>query len=182
MSHYYSHVYNNCLIIPRITYPLATSSLTSKHFNKLHTALYPTVIANKGFNRHFQNPLRYGLHKYSGLGLLDLKIEQGIRKIQILHNIIFHPKHQPLIHTIVDWYQISSGLSKPLVQNPKQLYTYVSSLWLKNLLQFMVKNNTTITLTNTLQFSIQRQNDKCIMDEITRGSFSIQQLTQLNTC
>ena len=159
MSHYYSHVYNNCLIIPRITYPLATSSLTSNHFNKLHTALYPTVIANKGFNRYFQNPLRYGLHKYSGLGLLDLKIEQGIRKIQILHNIIFHPKHQPLIHTIVDWYQISSGLSKPLVQNPKQLYTYVSSLWLKNLLQFMVKNNTTITLTNTLQFSIQRQND-----------------------
>jgi len=46
MSHYYSHVYNNCSIIPTITYPLVASSLNSKHFYKLHAALYPAVIAS----------------------------------------------------------------------------------------------------------------------------------------
>ena len=50
MSHYYSHVYNNCSIIPRITYPLAATSLSNKKFKKLHSSLYPTVIAIKGFN------------------------------------------------------------------------------------------------------------------------------------
>ena len=35
MSHYYSHVYNNCSIIPRIPYPLAATSLTSKQFKKI---------------------------------------------------------------------------------------------------------------------------------------------------
>ena len=80
MSHYYSHVNNNCSIIPRITYPLASTSLNSKQFKKLHAALHPAVIASKGFNRHFLNQLRYGSHKYSGLGLLNLEVEQDIQK------------------------------------------------------------------------------------------------------
>ena len=80
MYHYYSHIYNNYSIIPRIPYPLAASSLTNNHFNKLHVALYSAIIASKGFNRHFPIPLRYGLHKYSGLGILDLEVQQGIRK------------------------------------------------------------------------------------------------------
>ena len=93
MSHYYSHVYNNCSIIPKITYSLAATSLSNKQFKKLHTSLYPTVITSKGFNRYFLTPLRYGLHKYSGLGLLNLEVEQGIRKIKIIHKFIHHPKH-----------------------------------------------------------------------------------------
>ena len=128
MSHYYSHVYNNCSIIPRITYPLAATSLSNKQFKKLHASLYPTVIASKGFNRHFPTPLRYGSHKYSGLGLLNLEVEQGIRKIQIIHKFIHHPKHQTLIHAIVDWHQLSSGLSKSILQNPNQRFFYVFSI------------------------------------------------------
>ena len=39
ITHYYSHIYNNCSIIPRITYPLAATSLTSKQFKKLYASL-----------------------------------------------------------------------------------------------------------------------------------------------
>ena len=128
MSHYYSYVYNNCSIMPRITYPLATTSLSNKQFKKLHASLYPTVIASKGFNRNFPTPLRYRLYKYSGLGLLNLEVEQGIQKIKIMHKFIHHPKHQTLIHAIVDWHQISSGLSKSILQNTNQRFSYVSSI------------------------------------------------------
>ena len=167
MSHYYSHVYNNCSIIPRITYPLAATSLTSKQFHKLHASLYPSVIASKGFNRHFPNQLRFGMHKYSGLGLINLEVEQGIRKIQVLHKFLYHPKHKTLLHAIVDWHQLLSGLSKFILQHPNQKF-YVSNIWLNNLPQFMEKDKITIVLANTLQFNIQRRNDKCIMDELTR--------------
>ena len=127
MSHYYSHVYNNCSVIPRITYPLAATSLTSKYFNKLHAALYRAVIASKGFNRQFQSPLRYDSHKYSGLG------------IQILHKFIYHPKYQTVIHVIVDWHQLSSGLRQPLLQNPNQTNSDVFSVWFDNILLFMAE-------------------------------------------
>ena len=40
----------------------------------------------------------------------------------------------------------------------------------------------TIMLANSLRFNIQRRNDKCIMDELTREPFSIKRLIQLNAC
>ena len=163
MSHYYSHVYNDFSIVPRITYPLPATSLTSKQFKKLHVALYPTVIASKWFNRHFPNQLHYGSHKYSRLGLLNLEVEQGIQKIQILDKCIHHPKHKTQIHAIEDWHQLSSGLSKPFLQTPNQTYSYVSSVWFNNLLQFMAENKMTIMIVNSLRFNIQRRNDKYIM-------------------
>ena len=46
----------------------------------------------------------------------------------------------------------------------------------------MANNKIPIVLAKTLQFKIQRRNDKCIMNELTRGSSSINQLIQINTC
>ena len=46
----------------------------------------------------------------------------------------------------------------------------------------MANNKITLVLANTLQFNIQRRNDKCIMDELTRGSSSLNQLIQINAC
>ena len=82
----------------------------------------------------------------------------------------------------MDWHQLSSGLSNSILQNPNQRFSYVSSIWFNNLHQFMANNKITIVLVNTLQFNIQRRNDKCIMDELTRGSSSISQLIQSNVC
>ena len=46
----------------------------------------------------------------------------------------------------------------------------------------MENNKIKIVLANTLQFTIQRRNDKCIMDELTRSSSSLKQLIQINAC
>ena len=46
----------------------------------------------------------------------------------------------------------------------------------------MNKNKIAIVLANTLQFYIQRRNDKCIMDDLTRSPSSNIQLIQLNAC
>ena len=46
----------------------------------------------------------------------------------------------------------------------------------------MANNKITIVLANTLQFNIQRRNDKCIMDKLARGSSSLNQLIQINAC
>ena len=94
--------------MPNITYPIATTSLTSKKINNIHDVLLPTVITSQRFNIHWPKQLRYGQHKYSDIRLLDLEVKQGIRKIQIIHNFLHHPKHRTLIHAIVDWYQIST--------------------------------------------------------------------------
>ena len=46
----------------------------------------------------------------------------------------------------------------------------------------MAVNKITIMLANSLCFNIQRRNDKCTMDELTRKPFSHKQLIHLNDC
>lgn len=128
LSHYYVRVYNQCSILPKLTYPLAITSLHSKQLNNIHNALYPTVIFSKRFNGHWQKQLKYCHHKYSGIGLLDLEVERGMRKIQLIHTFFHYLKHQTLIHTIVDQYQMSIGLSQPVFEIPHQQSEYVSSV------------------------------------------------------
>ena len=75
---------------------------------------------------------------------------------------------------------MSTGLIQPVFENLHRRSDYVSSIWLKNLISFMIKNNINIVLDNTLKFNIQRRYDKCIMDELTRKSLSLQQLIRIN--
>ena len=50
--------------------------------------------------------LTYGHYKYISLRLLEYKIEQRIRNIQMIHKLLNHPKHKMLIHSILVWYQL----------------------------------------------------------------------------
>ena len=168
--------------MPNITYPIATTSLTSKKINNIHDVLLPTVITSQRFNIHWPKQLRYGQHKYSDIRLLDLEVKQGIRKIQIIHNFLHHPKHRTLIHAIVDWYQISTRPSQSVFKSPHQRSNYVSSVLVKNLIFFKVRNKIQVVLDNALQFNIQHRNDKYIMDKLTKESLSLQQLIHLITC
>ena len=66
-----------------------------------------------------------------------------------------------------------------MLQKPHQACSYLSSVWIKNLIHFIVRKNN-IVLDNTLHFNIQLRNDKWIMDKLARGSLSLNQFTHLN--
>ena len=80
MPHHYGHLYQQYFINPKLSYPLLTSSPTDKKLDSIQKIIHPSVIAAKGFNRNWPIPLRYGKHKYCGLEMLNLKIEQRLRK------------------------------------------------------------------------------------------------------
>ena len=75
MSHYYDHLYQQCSIISKLSYPLLASSLIDRQIGSIHKIIHPSVIAAKGFNRNWPILLRYRNHKYCGLEMLDLKVE-----------------------------------------------------------------------------------------------------------
>ena len=76
MSHQHGHLYQQCSINPKLSYPLLASSLTDRQIESIHKIIHPSVIVAKGFNRNWPIPLQYGKHKYCGLEMLDLKVEQ----------------------------------------------------------------------------------------------------------
>ena len=118
MPHYYGHIHQLCSINLKLTYPQVTSSMNNKQLKLIHSLIHPSVIASKGFNRNWPEGLRYGNHKYCGLDILDYRVEQRLRKIQLLHKLLLHPKHKILLQGIIEWYQLSAGLIVQILVNP----------------------------------------------------------------
>ena len=72
---------------------------------------------------------------------MDFKIEQRVRKIQFIHIMINHSKHNLLIQALTEWYQVSSGLPYPILSKPNPTPKYINNVWLQHFIQFMSDNN-----------------------------------------
>ena len=93
LSQYYAYTYLQYAINPKLTYTLATLSLSDIQLASIQGRVHPEVLTNTGFNRNFPIELRYG-KKYSSVGLLDLKPEQRITNIQMIHKLLLHSVHK----------------------------------------------------------------------------------------
>ena len=182
MPHYYAHIHQLCSINPKLTYPLVASSMSNTQLKSIQSIIHPSVIASKGFNRHWPEGLRYGNHKYCGLDLIDFRVEQRLRKIQLIHKLLFHPKHKILIQSIIEWYHISAGLTGQILANPSTKVNYINSIWFNDLLYFMAKSQITIHTNDFFSVNLQRNNDQSIMSEINKLHLSKQQKIQINAC
>ena len=75
------------------------------------------MIATKGFNRNWHIQLRYGKHEYCGLEILDLKVEQRLRKIQFMRKLFLNQRHKIIIQPIIEWYQLTAEVEEQSYQN-----------------------------------------------------------------
>ena len=107
--------------------------MTDEQLNSIQRRIHPEVIASKYYNRKWPRELRYGHHTYCGLEMQDYRVKQRLRKIQIVHKILNHPKHSTLIESILPFYQLFAGTSQQVLEYPNKRINYVSSIWLKNL-------------------------------------------------
>ena len=106
MPHYYAHIHQLCSINLKLTYSLVASSLNNKQLQSIHSIIHLLVIASKGFNRNWPEGLRYGTCKFCELELIDCRVEQRLRKIQMIHKLLLYPEHQIPIQGLIEWYQI----------------------------------------------------------------------------
>ena len=143
LSHYNGHIYQQCVSNPILSYPLVASSMSDKQIDKIQQIIHPQVIACKGFNRNWPKALRYGEHELSGLALLDLKVEQRVRKLQFMQKMLLHPKHKILIQIIIEWHHISAGLIGQILSTPTDKTAYVSSVWFQDIITFLYKKQYT---------------------------------------
>ena len=168
MPHYYGHIHQLCSINPKLTYPLVASSMSNKQLKSIQSIIHPSVIASKGFNRNWPEGLRYGNHNYCGLDLIDLRVEQRLRKIQILHKVLFYQKYKVLMQGIIEWYHISAGLTRQILSNPSIKVNYINIIWFNDLIHFMAESHITIYTTYFFTVNLQRTNDRNIMLEINK--------------
>ena len=79
-----------------------------------------------------------------------------------------------ILQSILEWYQVFSSISIPILQQPTNLTSYVNSVWLKDLINLMFKNDISIETKEYFQPKKQRKNDKCLMVKILKRDFNEQ--------
>ena len=156
--------------------------MSDKQINSIQKRIYPEVITSKSYNRKWPRDLRYSHHNYCGLSMQDYRVERRLRKIQIMHRLLNHPKHTTLIQSILSFYQLSVGTSKQVLEYPNERINYVNSTWLRDLINFMERNNIKITIKKYMSIEIQRRKDKCTVDEVLQSNFTKSKLIQVNAC
>ena len=116
-----------CLINQKLTHPLVVSSMSNKQLQSTPSIIRPPIITSKIFDRKWPEGLRYDNHKYCGLELLDYSVEQRLRKIQLIHKILLYPKYKIVMQGIIEWYQLSAGLTGQILANPSINVNYLNS-------------------------------------------------------
>ena len=114
--------------------------------------------------------------------MLDLKVEQGLRKTKFMRKLFFHKRHKTLIQSTIEWYQLTTGVEEPLLAKSNKQKNCTRSVWFQDIIDFLHKHNIIIFTKEFHNITSQRQNDKCIMEEILQLNFSKTSLIQIKSC
>ena len=114
--------------------------------------------------------------------MLDLKVEQRLKKIQLMRKLFLHKRHSILIQSIIEWYQLSAGVEDSILTKPNNLINYTNSIWFQDVTEFIYKHNISIFTKAFISTKGQRKDDKCMMQEIIKLHLPKTSLIQLNSC
>ena len=119
---------NNSIIHPTIKYPLATTSFHDEIIDTQHKIIHPTVISVMGYSLRWPKELRYGLHHHCSLKLQRYGLEQLLSKIDAIHKVVNQNEYEYLFTNMIESYQIASGITSPIQENPYWKVDYVNSV------------------------------------------------------
>ena len=85
------------------------------------------------------------------------------------------PHLSNLLHNTIDMYQLHAGYPDDILSNPK-VCTYTNSVWIKSLLESMVKYNIKIHRVKQFDIPKQRKNDEPIIKVFSKMCHTALQL------
>ena len=83
---------------------------------------------------------------------------------------------------MIDSYQIASGITTPILENPEWKVDYINSVWTAHLIKESQEYNIQIKIENLFKIETQRENDSNIMEnELSSNIKSSLTSKQFNT-
>ena len=114
--------------------------------------------------------------------MLDLKVEKRLQKILFMRKVFLNKRHKILIQSIIEWYQLTTGVEEPLLANRNKQINYRRSGWFQDIINFLYEDNISIFTKEFINIKNHRKNDKYIIGEILQLHLSRTSLIQINSC
>jgi hypothetical protein len=157
--------YSSCYI-PSMVYSLTAVNLTEQQLTTIQRRATSYCTQAAGFEITFPKAVVHGPISFGGLGFKHLYVESCIGKIEAL--ICHINKKTPLgksMITNLNWTQLHAGIGKPILQCTNNI-DYVQNNWFDEIRNFLIKNDTTITIQSNWIPTLTRQKDFFIMETI----------------
>jgi hypothetical protein len=125
-----------------------------------------------GYSSSTPHGISLGHQSYGGLGLPNIRVEQGARNlITLTKGLTEHSLSANMIKTVTKWWWYQLGLEKHPFKYKSQEITYVKSDWFNNLHSFLEEFQIKIDI-QMQNYPCLRQNDIYIMEAVLQQKYS----------
>jgi len=123
------------VILPKVTYPLATMTFSQEQCNRIMRPLLQTGLAKGGVVCTFPRAVVHGPLKYGGLDLPNLHTEQTLMHVKTLLQYGSDHEHLTgfLLHATVEALCLELGYCGEMFSAPADFSNNLTDLWLTHL-------------------------------------------------
>ena len=170
--------------LPAISYVLPITTFTPSQCHQISSIPTKLFLSKAGFNSQTHRSIIYASRPSGGLGFRPLYNEQGIQHVQkFIQSIrIQSPLRSLLIQSLL-WWQVHSGIDKPLLECPLPHYPHLAGTWFTSTRQFLASVSAKIVLPFHTVHPPFRERDVAIMSHACNHSnLSSGKLNTINQC
>ena len=181
LSHSDVKVFHRAIYTPAVRYSLPAVASDTKSLQMLQSKVIPTLLQRLGFTSKLPKAIRHGPEALGGLELMDISTESEIERIKFFRHAIYSQSEVGKLLLInVQTSQLESGISFPLLEQPKIQIPYLTPTWTTSLRDFLALHNISITLTDQIQSPSNTASDSFIMNLPALSRYTIQQQRDIN--
>jgi hypothetical protein len=136
-------------------YGLLASTLEPANYQSIQSPATHAILPKLGYNRNMPTEVRYGLTDLGGIGLQDLYVMQGTRKvITITEHIRCQSKLGLMIQAAIQWTHHSFGVGFDILRHPTR----------RGVREFLARSNCQLELPDSFQPAPRRIGDKTLIE------------------
>ena len=166
---------------PAMRYSLPAMAIDEEELAAIQTRIIPAIVQKLGMSSKLPTAIRHGPISMGGLGLMDLRTENGIEMIKYFrHQVYCRTQVGELFIIQLKTLQLEAGIPQHLLEYPCIQIPYLTPTWVLSLRQFLSNHNLTISITDVLTLTQQGRHDEFIMSPDRLTNYTIRQQCDLN--
>jgi hypothetical protein len=165
-------IFHRSTYIPSMMYSLPVTTIDVAILNKIQRRAIQAILNKLGVSKSFPRWVAFGPKDLCGMALMDMSVEQGIRRVQHFTDHLFsRDSVGNLILIVLRSLQLESGERVP----------YIMECWLTLIRDFISRSKITIKVASARLVQMSREHDCHVMDAIRQLEiYDDQQLFDIN--
>jgi hypothetical protein len=184
MSRYEACISHWTMCIPSITFGLGSTLLTPDQLDLIPEPMMNATLPKMGCSSKPCRHVVFGPTKFLGVGARDLTPERGVQQtLLLLKHVRSNTALSALMRMCLEWFQLHSGLSRPILECPDLDLPYLENGWYKSLRSFLCSINATTHVGVERVPQTLREKDQSIMETFVQMQHcNSTELCRLNLC